>query len=266
VVRTPSDYHVHTRFSDGEGGPGDVAARAARLGMREVGIADHLVLPPYDDPVDWWDEARFEEYAAAIRAADEARPEVRVLFSIEVDYTPVTLEAASAMLRARPPDYVIGSVHFVDGEAFDLADSLEGEVWRDVDRLYRRYYELVAEAAATGLFDVIGHLDLPKRFGTRPRDPSSVEAALAAALEAIAASGAAVELNTAGWRHPIGEAYPESAILARCAALGIPVMLGSDAHRPDDIGYGFARALARVGAAGYDGLLRLSDGGREAIV
>jgi histidinol-phosphatase (PHP family) len=262
----PADHHVHSRFSDGSGEPSELVARAAALGMREVGIADHLALGPYnDEPGYSIDTARLDEYLATVRAAGADHPGLRVLAAIEVDYTPDTIDEAARLLRAHRFDYAIGSLHFVDGQVVDTRSSLHGALWVDVDTVFRRYFELVAEVASSGLFDVIGHLDLPKKYGHRPRDPAAVEPALTAALDAIAAAGVAIELNTSGWRRPMGEAYPSPEILAAAAAREIPLVLGSDAHRPDDVGADFERALAAAAAAGYATLLRLSDGEREAI-
>jgi histidinol-phosphatase (PHP family) len=261
----PADHHVHSGYSDGLGEPEELAARAAELGMREIGIADHLALGAYDEPGYGIDLERLEEYTAAIRAADDRRPDLRVLAAIEVDYTPDTIEDAARLLRQHRFDYVIGSLHFVDGAVVDTRSSLHGSLWRDVDAVYRRYFELAGEVASTGLFDVIGHLDLPKKYGHRPGDWAAVEPALAAALDAIAASGAAIELNTSGWRRPMGEAYPSPEILAGAAARRIPLVLGSDAHRPEDVGADFGRAVAVAAAAGYDAVLRLSDREMEAI-
>ncbi len=260
------DHHVHTVFSDGAATPAEVAARAAELGLAGVATVDHLAIGPYNDEPGYSIEiARLDEYLTAVRAAGEAHPGVRVLAAIEVDYGPDTIDEAAALLAAHEFDFVYGSVHFIDGRVVDTRASLQGSLWVDVDAVYERYFEVVADAAATGLFDVIAHLDLPKKFGHRPRDAARVEAALGAALEAIAAAGVAIELNTCGWRVPAGEAYPSPAILAAAAARGIPLVLGSDAHRVDEVGADFERALAVAAEAGYDATLRLTDGELEAI-
>lgn len=266
TVKRLVDHHVHTTFSDGLATPAEVAARAAELGLAGVATVDHLAIGPYDDePGHSIRIARLDEYVAAVRAAGAAHPDVSVLAAIEVDYGPDTIDEAAALLEAHDFDFVYGSVHFIDHRVVDTRASLHGSLWVDVDAVYRRYFEVVAEAAATGLFDVIAHLDLPKKFGHRPRDPEAVEAALAAALDAIAAAGAAIELNTCGWRVAADEAYPSPAILAQAAARGIPFVLGSDAHRVDEVGAEFERALAVAAAAGYDATLRLTDGELEAI-
>jgi histidinol-phosphatase (PHP family) len=130
-------------------------------------------------------------------------------------------------------EYVIGSVHFLsDGFGFDQSRNMQEIVARGVDSVYCVSYRLVARAAGTGLFDVVG---------------------------------TAVEINTSGWRKPVGEVYPAAALLASAAALGIPLTFGSDAHAPADVGADFDRAVGLARAAGYTATLRLSDRGTVAL-
>jgi histidinol-phosphatase (PHP family) len=119
------------------------------------------------------------------------------------------------------------------------------------EHVWRLYFETLAEAVGTGFFDVLAHPDLAKIFGLRP------DAALVAELhertaEAIAAAGVAVEVSSAGLRKPVGELYPDLALLAACRERCVPLTLASDAHLAVDVGRGLGRALAYARAAGYD--------------
>ena len=125
--------------------------------------------------------------------------------------------------------------------------------------MYLDYYRLVQKAAASGLFDVAAHLDLPKKFGDLPVDAEVVAEAADAALRAVRAAGMAIEINTSGWRRPASEAYPAPDLLARAAELGIPLTFGSDAHRPSEVACDFARAVELARAAGYTQTLCLGD-------
>jgi histidinol-phosphatase (PHP family) len=124
---------------------------------------------------------------------------------------------------------------------------------RSPEAVWRRYFETVAESATSGLFDVIAHPDLVKYWGPahpgrRPEgDPRRYYEPLA---EALAESGAAVECSTAGLRKPVGEMYPAPALLAMCVEAGVPIALSSDAHRPQDIGSGYERALELLAELG----------------
>ena len=149
-------------------------------------------------------------------------------------------------------------MHFVEGFSFDEPESREAKGWRDVDRVYRIYYETLAAAARTGAFDVVAHFDLPKLWGHRATaDLSELEEEV---LREVAAAGMAVEINTSGLdRHPVAEAYPSLDILRRAHEAGIPVTFGSDAHRASEVGSSFSWALTLARQAGYDSSLRLSD-------
>jgi len=104
-------------------------------------------------------------------------------------------------------------------------------------------------SAESGLFDAIGHLDLPKKFGHLP--PEEAWELVEGVLGAIQAANLALDVNTAGWRKPVGELYPAPRILRRARELGIPVVLGSDAHAPEEVGARFAEAAALLAEAGY---------------
>ena len=190
---------------------------------------------------------------------------MRVLLGVEADYFQGAEEETEELLAAYPFDYVIGSVHYVGGTDHSHPVNRMKIPEYGVERLHEESARLVAAAAATGLFTVFGHLDLPKKYGHRPEDPEAVAAAWRGALDAISAAGAAIELNTAGWRQPAGEPYPEPSILAAAAGLAVPLTFGSDAHRPSDVGSRFGEAAGYAAAAGYLATLRLSDGREEPM-
>jgi histidinol-phosphatase (PHP family) len=270
-----ADYHIHTRLCrHAEGEPREYVERAIALGMTEMGFSDHLPFlagwtPGYGIPADDWAMGlgEIDAYVSMIQGlAAEYRADLRILVGIEADYIEETLAETAAVLEQYPFEYVIGSVHLLgDGFAFDHPAVGERLVSYGIDRVFLESFDLVAKAAGTGLFTVIGHLDQAKKFGHRPEDAEGVAAAASSALHAIKRAGAAIELNTAGWRKPVGEAYPATELLAAAADLDIPLTLGSDAHRPDDVGADFARATESARAAGYSALLRLSSGRPQAL-
>jgi histidinol-phosphatase (PHP family) len=263
-----ADYHMHTPLcGHAVGEPRAYVERGIAAGMTEIGFSDHLPLSRYDQPDYAMRPADVEAYVTTVlNLAREYAAEIRILLGAELDFFEETIEQDALMLAAYPFDYVIGSVHFI-GEGFSYDHPDAGRRYTDfgVDTVYRLSYELVAKAAASGLFRIIGHLDLAKKHGHRPEDEAAVAAAAEAALQAVKAGGAALELNTAGWRKPVNEAYPAPALLARAAALGIPLTFGSDAHRPHDVGADFGRAAALARACGYEGVLCLSTGATEAL-
>ena len=257
-MRGLTDSHVHTSFSDGEGTPDELVASARARGLDELGISDHLVPRRLDLDGYGMSHDGIEDYLRAVREAGRRAPGgLRVLAGVEVDFAPDTVAETDALLDAHEFDYVICSVHHVDGFPFDLPETLDDERWSDPDALFRRYFELIAAAAASGRYDVAGHLDLPAKFGRLPA--GDLSACWAAALDAIAAAGMAVELNTGGLHDPIGAVYPDERILAAARERGIAIVFGSDAHDPSQVGRDFDAAVALAWRAGYRTYRRLSD-------
>lgn len=218
------------------------AYRALLVGITELGFTEH----------DWYlPQLDFSSF----RELKEYVPGLTVRCGLEVDYRPGR-EQELRELASWSWDYVIGSVHEIDGWGFDRLEEAEEFNNRDVDDVYRRYFELVGRAANTGLFQVIGHLDLIKVFGYRCSKPV-IEYARPA-LELIARSGAAVEVNTAGLFRPVKEIYPELALLIECRKMGIPVTLGSDAHEPGEVGRRIDEGYMLAKKAGYSELVTFS--------
>ena len=250
---TPSldlpDYHTHTaRCGHATGAAAEYVAAARERGLAAIGISDHLPMLHAPDPELSMDLDDVGDYVAEVRHEQRGAPGF-VLLGVEADYHPRTITAVRDLLAAHPFDYVIGSVHFLDEWGFDHPGSREGWAQRDVDDVYLHYMEVVGDAAETGLFTILGHLDLVKKFGHRATRP--LGAALEALAERVARAGVIVELNTAGLRKPIGEIYPSVDWLRVMRAHGVPITFGSDAHRPGDVGADLAAAVAAARAAGY---------------
>jgi len=116
--------------------------------------------------------------------------------------------------------------------------------------MHRRYWIAIADLARSGLFDIVGHLDLTKKFNQWPTVDLGAE--IDAALEAIAGAGMAVELNTAGWNLPCADAYPSTDLLRACRVRSIPALVNSDAHDPAHLLRDFERGVARLREVGYE--------------
>lgn len=263
-VPPPGDYHVHTRFSDGEGEPAQCVERARALGLPAIGFADHLA-PRCVDPNDEWSvgSTQLEAYVCAVREAAARYPDIAVLLGVEADYVPEAEGELAQMLAAYPFDYVIGAVHFVDGFCYDDPATREDPRWHDAASLYRRYYALVSRAVGSGLFDVLAHLDYVMLWGRR--SAADISSAEDEALAAIAAAGVAVEINTSGTLEPAGLMHPAPDLLARACRLDIPVVFGSDAHEVDQVGWKFDAAAAFARRAGYGACLELSSGVQKPL-
>jgi histidinol-phosphatase (PHP family) len=253
------DYHVHTeRCGHARGRAEEYVAAARERGLSAIGISDHLPSLHGRDPELSMALEDLDAYVAEVLELKRRYPGY-VLLGIEADYRPDTVDALPALLASQSFDYVIGSVHHVDGWGFD--DPRQKELWqgKDVDKVYRRYLELVSEAAECGLFTILGHLDLVKKWGHRPSDSLTAEVERLAGR--VAAAEVAVELNTSGLRKPVGEIYPGLAMLEPLARQGVAITFGSDSHRPEDVGKDFELALRSAHQAGFSRYLVLR--GRE---
>jgi histidinol-phosphatase (PHP family) len=188
----------------------------------------------------------FAPYVAEARALQAAHAgELEVLVGVEADFLEGAVAVYRAELARHPIDYVLGSVHYVDGR--HVYDRTRFEPGFDVAAFARRYLELVRGAAASGLFDVLAHVDAWK--GRAPTPWPDVSDDLDRTVEAIAAAGVAVEVNTSGLRK-CAEPFPGDAFLRRLVDAGVPITYGSDAHRPEEVGYGWDDVVARLRALG----------------
>jgi len=232
------------------GAPADLAAAAVRLGLTEIGFADHAPMPR-DDWDDWrMSRSELVSYVDQVQQARQAFPQLTIRLGLEVDYLP-GLEGWIRDLASLPVwDYLIGSVHYVFQDwNFDHPDARAEWQRRDPWEIWTDYFHRLTQAAASGLFDIIAHADLCKKFRFYPsQDWTSLALQF---LEAAKANGVALELNTAGLRKECQEIYPGPKLLAMAQQLGLPITFGSDAHSPEELGAGFDQALAQARAVGY---------------
>ncbi len=258
------DYHIHTaRCGHARGDMRDYVKRARELSLTEIGFADHLPLLTGHDPTLTMSIGELPAYIEAVESLKREFPDIAIKTGIEADYLPGMEEETGRLLGSYDFDYVIGSIHFIDGWGFDDSRYIEGYKQRDIYEVYATYFKLVADAAATGLFDIIGHLDLIKKYNFKPE--KDITPLIAGAVSAIQKAGAAIEINTAGLRKPVGEIYPGDAVLALCFKEGVPVTLGSDAHSPEEVGMDFKAGRAAAKRAGYERLAVFTARKREFI-
>jgi histidinol-phosphatase (PHP family) len=248
-----TDYHLHLRPDESREPPFErwfteanveLYLQAAReAGIEELGVSEHVyrfrqALELWDNPF-WRPQAQddLDAYCEFVRSTP-------LRLGIELDYVPGAEKKTEEMLAGRDFDYVVGSVHFIAEGAVDME---EYGVWareQDPDLVWRRYFEEIATAARSGLFDILAHPDLVKFWGgKRPRPDRDPRHYYEPAVEAIAEAGVAVEVSTAGLRKPVGEIYPAPAFVEMCVEAGAPFALSSDAHAPEQVGYAYDQAL-----------------------
>jgi len=254
----PPDYHLHTAFCrHATGWPADYAACALEHGLTEIGFSDHA--PLADDTFDDWRmrQDQLAEYVAQVRFAQGRHPSLTIKLGLELDYFPGQIEWIKDLAGRYPWDYLIGSVHYArPGWAIDNP-AQRGEWDRyGVFETWALYFERLSEAVNTGLFDIIGHPDLPKKFGYYPdQDCTPLYRRF---LESARKHPLALELNTAGLRKECREIYPGITFLRLACAVGVPITFGSDAHAPAEVGLNLAAAVALARQAGYTHSCRFS--------
>ena len=261
----PADLHMHTplcRHAVGE--PVDYARRAIELGLAEIGFSDHS--PMARDGFDDWRmlDRQLDEYVAKVRLAQKTFPQLTIRLALEVDFLPGHEDWIRQLAARHPWDYFIGSVHYV-GEAWDIDNPAKLSEWkkRDAFEVWSAYFERLTLAAESKLFEIIGHADLPKKFGIRPvQDCTPLYEKF---LNAAAKSGCAIELNTAGLRKDCKEIYPNRDILELAFRKNVPVTFGSDAHAPEEVGMNFAEAVALARSVGYRETCRFKRRQREFV-
>lgn len=233
--------------------------RAIEAGVEELGFSDHLFMywleagqrDPELGMAEWEHDFYIEDVE---RCRARYRSDITIRLSTEADFIPGHERRLESILRSYDWDYVIGSVHFIDGWGFDDSRYISQFSKWSIDQLYARYFDLVGASAETGLFDTIGHSDLVKKFGHRPATDQSANYAMLA--KRIAGAGLCVEVNTGGLRKPVGEIYPHVDLLRAFQMAGVPVTFGSDAHAPGEVAADFSAACELMRTSGYTHFVR----------
>jgi histidinol-phosphatase (PHP family) len=251
-----TSYHNHTTWSDGRASLAEMIDAARREGLEEFGISDHYALAPGEPRFQWaLAPELLDDYVAQVQEAAIDTGDMTIRLGLEVDYFPETIGLIEKRLAAYSFDYIITSVHFVDGFAIDLNAQPWEELSQDrINGIWRDYWRHLSQAAETGLFDIIGHFDLPKKFRFYPSVDLTGEALKA--LDSVAAADMAIEINTAGWDRPVGEAYPSEFFLQEARRRKIPLIISADAHSANSVTRHFDRAHRLAADAGYTELVR----------
>ncbi len=254
-----SDSHIHSTHSpDARTSIIEVCQSAVEMGLAYICFTEHLDLDPRDSGY------RYFEPEAFFREVDAARTRFRgrltIGAGIEVCYQTGREDEIARWLERWPFDFVLGSVHILDGEHdwVMVPEQASMAAWarhRTPQEAYRPYFEEVRRAAATGLFDGLAHLDLVKRYGTLaygPFDASALAEEIDAVLAAAVATDTAIEINTSGLFQPPQEPFPGLDILRRYRQMGgRAITIGSDTHHLYQLGRGLETARQQAIAAGF---------------
>ncbi len=234
------DLHNHTKLCNHASGETyQYIEEAIKSGTKYFGFSDHA---PMDfDPKYRMSFEQMNDYKNDIfQAKEKYKDKIEILFGYEVDYLKGHMD--KRVLNAKV-DYLIGSVHFIDGWGFDNPEFIGKYESQNIDEIWQKYFDTIEEMANTKLFDIVGHLDLIKVFKFLPNKP--ILEIAKKALHAIKKADMVIEINMAELRKPIAQPYPSIELLQEIYKLNIPITFASDAHKPKQVGL-YAKEIQEI--------------------
>jgi len=240
------DLHNHTPLCNhAEGSIDEYIQKAISVGTQHFGFSDHA---PMDfDPkyrMQFQDMEQYEE--DVLIAKEKYKGKIEILLGYEVDFLEGHMD--QRVLNANV-DYLIGSVHFIEGWGFDNPEFIGKWEEQDIDEIWQKYFDTIEKMANSALFDIVGHLDLIKVFKFMPK--KNITDIAQNALLAIKSAGMVLELNIAGYRKTVKEPYPSKSLLEEAFRLGIPITFSSDAHKPEQIAMFHDEIVSLAKSIGY---------------
>lgn len=254
------DLHNHTVLCNhAEGTSEEYILSAIAAKTKYFGFSDHA-------PMDFDPKYRmsFEEMKSyekeVLTLKEKFKDEITILLGYEVDFLKGHMD--ERVLNAKV-DYLIGSVHFIEGWGFDNPEFIGRYEEQDIDEIWQKYFDTIEEMAKSKLFDIVGHLDLIKVFKFMPK--GDINKMAKNALEAIKEADMVLELNIAGYRKPVAEPYPSKSLLQQAYELGIPITFASDAHKPEQVALYDSEIVKLARDIGYTECAYFIDRKREFI-
>lgn len=259
------DLHNHTVLCNhATGSVEDYILKAIELGIDVYGFSDHA--PMTFDPKYRMDISQRHIYETWVNEVKEKyKDKIKVLLAYEVDF--LDGHILDEILNAKV-DYLIGSVHFLKNKndmwGFDNPEFIGVYKSKDIDTIWKEYFDAIEAMAKTGYFDIVGHLDLIKVFKFLPK--KDIRLLARNALKAIKKSNMVLEINPAGLRKPIAETYPSISLLEEAFDLGLNITFGSDAHEIEQVGFRYEDASKTAKSIGYTKCMTFENRDRELVI
>ena len=240
------DIHNHTKLCNhAEGEIFQYIEKAIEKGIKYFGFSEHAPMN-FDQKYRISFEQMREYEQSVLSAKERYKDKIEILLGYEVDYLKGYMD--ERVLNA-DVDYLIGSVHFIDEWGFDNPEFIGNYENQDIDEIWQKYFNAIEQMAKSSLFDIVGHLDLIKIFKYMPN--KDINEIAKNALLAIKEADMSVEINVAGFRKPVGEAYPSLTLLKEIKKLNIPITFASDAHKPEQVGLFSDEVIFIAKSVGY---------------
>ena len=259
-----ADYHCHPDYSiDARGTVEEFCEAALKRNLAEICFTTHYDANPLSEsgvgfirvdgkmlPVSPDNLGPYVDHVR--RAADHYYPlGLSVKLGIEIGWFHGCEEIVEELLGRYKFDHILCGIHELDNICFCCSGSFQKSFSRySAEEMVEAYFSQAISASRSGLFDCLAHLEYYLKYGLEYYG-EGIRAAgrrhFEALFKALIESGTALEVNTAGIRHGLGEYYPGMAMTNDARRAGVNVgHLGSDAHRPDQVGFEFEAASALV--------------------
>lgn len=242
------ETHSHTTLcGHAFGKPEEYAEVALSRNLRGYTITCHNPMPDGFGERVRMSQAEFPAYLQLVaQTREKYEGQLDVLLGLECDYFPGYERFLEQQIGSAEFHYILGSVH---PQQMEFRERFATESPQEFQQLY---FDQLAQAAETGLFDTLSHPDLVKNMTWRDWDRERIWPDILRCLDRVAETDVAIELNTSGAKKTIPEMNPSTPMLAAACERGIPVVIGADAHRPHRVGDLFEEALRSLVAAGYE--------------
>ena len=257
------DLHNHTPLCNhASGTPRQLAARAYELGCKYFGFSDHGFMH-YESEYRM-SRAQIPLYENLLRAGrDDFKDKREILLGYEADWM-AKKELMSDSINRAKCDYLIGSVHFLDTWGFDNPAFIAQYKGKDIDKLYEDYFNALGAMIKSGLFDIVGHIDLIKVFNYRPK--RDIRHYAQPIIKLAKKADMVIELNSAGYRKACNELYPSDEILELMAQNDIKITFGSDAHSIEQVGLNMSKSIDKAREFGFSKAYVFKERFKEGIV
>ena len=247
-----TDYHVHSVSPDAKVPMSEMCEGAIKQGVREIAFTDHYEFYAHGIHRKFFHEDYLKLYWENLECCREKfAGQLTIRSGMEFGQTHLCPDEAFGIIRKYPFDYLLGSIHKI--ENIDLEHMVYTE--RTVPQILESYYQNLIELSAKGEYDCLAHLDLAKRYAMKSGQKVDYDFCadfIDEILKNVIARGKGIEVNTSGLRQGIGETMPGLRTLKRYRELGGTIItVGSDAHRPQDVGADLNAAAALLKEAGF---------------
>ncbi|MFX0071903.1 MAG: histidinol-phosphatase HisJ [Candidatus Hermodarchaeota archaeon] len=264
------DWHTHSEICHHAiGSIEDYVKKAIDLKLTTIGISDHFPYEflknieriPYQEYAISLDE--IEHYLSTVEnLRDTYNPKINIKLAFEIDY----FENQEASLNIHLDkiidrlDYIIGSIHILNFKdergawGFDDSRFRKDYQYYGPDKVYMEYYKTQQKMLNSDKFrfDIVAHFDLPKKFNNVPENKEVIMNEVLKILEIIKKKDKVMEINTGGLRKEVKQQYPSEEIIRIMHDLDIPVLLGSDAHAPQEVAWKFKNIVKMLKEIGYN--------------